>query len=64
MNPWSRIKSIVNNYHYFDIIIRSRSRINVVFKLPPEHEKDFFVEAKKEGFIGLEGHRSVVPFIK
>ena len=38
----------------------SRSKMNVVFKLPnDELEKDFSNEAKIIGFIGLKGHRSV-----
>jgi len=38
----------------------SRSFMNVVFRLPtPELEELFIAEAKKNGMIGLKGHRSV-----
>jgi phosphoserine aminotransferase len=38
----------------------SRSRMNVVFRLPSEElEAKFVAEAKKEGMSGLKGHRSV-----
>ena len=38
----------------------SRSRMNVVFRLPSEElEAKFLKEAKGEGLIGLKGHRSV-----
>ena len=38
----------------------SRSLMNVTFTLPdPELEKEFLAEAKKKGFVGLAGHRSV-----
>jgi len=38
----------------------SRSRMNVVFRLPNEDlEAKFVAEAKKEGMSGLKGHRSV-----
>ncbi len=38
----------------------SRSKMNVVFRLPSEEiETRFLSEAKKEGFGGLKGHRSV-----
>jgi phosphoserine aminotransferase len=38
----------------------SRSVMNVVFRLPtPELEEQFIAEAKKQGMIGLKGHRSV-----
>ncbi len=38
----------------------SRSVMNVVFRLPaPELEERFVAEAKKQGMIGLKGHRSV-----
>jgi len=37
-----------------------RSRMNVTFRLPSEElEEKFINEAKKAGFIGLKGHRSV-----
>ena len=38
----------------------SRSRMNVVFRLPtPELEEKFVSEAKKKEMVGLKGHRSV-----
>ncbi len=38
----------------------SRSKMNVVFRLPDENlEKKFVEEATKEGMIGLKGHRSI-----
>ncbi|MDW8246191.1 MAG: 3-phosphoserine/phosphohydroxythreonine transaminase [Sandaracinaceae bacterium] len=38
----------------------SRSRVNIVFRLPTEElEKRFLSQAKERGFIGLKGHRSV-----
>lgn len=38
----------------------SRSKMNVVFRLPSEElEAKFVAEAKKEGLSGLKGHRSV-----
>ncbi len=38
----------------------SRSRLNVTFRLPSESLEERFIEqAREEGFIGLEGHRSV-----
>ncbi|MCD4656587.1 MAG: phosphoserine transaminase [Planctomycetes bacterium] len=38
----------------------SRSKMNIVFKLPNEElEKEFSNEAKIIGFVGLKGHRSV-----
>jgi phosphoserine aminotransferase len=38
----------------------SRSVMNVVFRLPtPDLEERFIAEAKKQGMIGLKGHRSV-----
>ena len=37
-----------------------RSKMNVIFRLPsPELEDRFVQEAKKEGLIGLKGHRAV-----
>jgi phosphoserine aminotransferase len=39
---------------------RSRSVMNVVFRLPSEAlEEKFVAEAKKRGMVGLKGHRSV-----
>jgi len=38
----------------------SRSKMNITFRLPTEElEAQFVTESKKEGFIGLKGHRSV-----
>ena len=38
----------------------SRSKMNIVFRLPSEElEAQFVAEAKKEGLSGLKGHRSV-----
>jgi len=38
----------------------SRSKMNVVFRLPSETlEEKFVKEAKAKGLIGLKGHRSV-----
>ncbi|MDI3328799.1 MAG: 3-phosphoserine/phosphohydroxythreonine transaminase [Alicyclobacillaceae bacterium] len=38
----------------------SRSAMNITFRLPtPELEQQFLEEAKREGFVGLNGHRSV-----
>jgi phosphoserine aminotransferase len=38
----------------------SRSKMNVVFRLPTEElEKKFLTEASKAGLVGLKGHRSV-----
>jgi len=40
--------------------VQFRSRMNVVFRLPSEdQEKKFIDEAKKQGMVGLKGHRSV-----
>jgi phosphoserine aminotransferase len=40
--------------------VSDRSRMNVTFRLPSEElEEKFINEAKKAGFIGLKGHRSV-----
>ena len=38
----------------------SRSVMNVVFRLPSEElEAQFIADAKKNGMVGLKGHRSV-----
>jgi phosphoserine aminotransferase len=38
----------------------SRSIMNIVWRLPSEdQEEQFLAQAKKEGFVGLKGHRSV-----
>ncbi len=40
--------------------LKDRSKMNVTFRLPSEElEEKFINEAKKAGFIGLKGHRSV-----
>ncbi|MBN2145575.1 MAG: aminotransferase class V-fold PLP-dependent enzyme, partial [Candidatus Aureabacteria bacterium] len=40
--------------------INSRSLMNITFRLPSEElETAFADESKKQGFIGLKGHRSV-----
>ncbi|MDR2353658.1 MAG: 3-phosphoserine/phosphohydroxythreonine transaminase [Deltaproteobacteria bacterium] len=40
--------------------IDSRSKMNVTYRLPtPELEKTFLEEAKAQGLVGLNGHRSV-----
>ncbi len=40
--------------------VKDRSKMNVTFRLPSEElEEKFINEAKKAGFIGLKGHRSV-----
>jgi phosphoserine aminotransferase len=40
--------------------VEDRSKMNVTFRLPSEElEEKFINEAKKAGFIGLKGHRSV-----
>jgi phosphoserine aminotransferase len=40
--------------------VTDRSRMNVTFRLPSEElEEKFINDAKKAGFIGLKGHRSV-----
>lgn len=39
----------------------TRSRMNVVFRLPNESlQKSFLAEAEAKGFIGIAGHRDVV----
>lgn len=40
--------------------VGSRSNMNITFRLKEEElEKKFLAEAKKEGFVGVNGHRSV-----
>lgn len=49
-----------NGYYTCLVDNASRSKMNVVFRLPSEDlEKKFIEEAKNEGMIGLKGHRSV-----
>ncbi len=48
------------DYYRAPVAKDSRSLMNVVFRLPTEELEDKFVAAaKKEGFVGLKGHRSV-----
>ncbi|MCX6558324.1 MAG: 3-phosphoserine/phosphohydroxythreonine transaminase [Candidatus Aminicenantes bacterium] len=47
-------------YYKGTAALKDRSRMNVTFRLPSEaFEEKFVNDAKKEGFIGLKGHRSV-----
>lgn len=58
----SMIYSVIDNSDFYTSPVdpRYRSRMNVVFRLPSEDlEKKFIEESKKEGMIGLKGHRSV-----
>jgi len=49
-----------NGYYSCPVDKLSRSKMNVVFKLPDENlEKKFVEEATKQGMIGLKGHRSI-----
>ncbi len=49
-----------NGYYKGTANVKDRSRMNVTFRLPSEELEEKFVnEAKKSGFIGLKGHRSV-----
>jgi phosphoserine aminotransferase len=49
-----------NGYYKGTASVKDRSRMNVTFRLPSEElEEKFINEAKKAGFIGLKGHRSV-----
>jgi phosphoserine aminotransferase len=49
-----------NGYYKGTAALKDRSRMNVTFRLPSEAlEEKFINEAKKAGFIGLKGHRSV-----
>jgi len=49
-----------NGYYSCPVDELSRSKMNVVFRLPDENlEKKFVEEVTKEGMIGLKGHRSV-----
>jgi phosphoserine aminotransferase len=49
-----------NGYYKGTANVKDRSRMNVTFRLPSEELEEKFVnEAKKAGFIGLKGHRSV-----
>ena len=59
----ARLYGVIDgNAEYFRSPVEreSRSAMNVVFRLPtPELEERFIAEAKKQGMIGLKGHRSV-----
>ncbi len=49
-----------NGYYSCPVDESSRSKMNIVFRLPNEDlEKKFIEEAKNVGMIGLKGHRSV-----
>jgi phosphoserine aminotransferase len=49
-----------NGYYRGTAAQADRSKMNVTFRLPSEElEEKFINEAKKAGFIGLKGHRSV-----
>lgn len=49
-----------NGFYIGHAEIESRSLMNITFRLKDEElEKKFLAEAKKEGFIGVNGHRSV-----
>jgi len=49
-----------NGYYKGIANVKDRSKMNVTFRLPSEElEEKFINEAKKAGFIGLKGHRSV-----
>lgn len=49
-----------NGYYKGTANVKDRSKMNVTFRLPSEElEGKFINDAKKAGFIGLKGHRSV-----
>jgi len=49
-----------NGFYKGTAALKDRSKMNVTFRLPSEElEEKFINEAKKAGFIGLKGHRSV-----
>jgi phosphoserine aminotransferase len=49
-----------NGYYKGTAALKDRSKMNVTFRLPSEALEEKFVnDAKKVGFIGLKGHRSV-----
>ena len=49
-----------NGYYKGTAALKDRSKMNVTFRLPSEVlEEKFINDAKKAGFIGLKGHRSV-----
>ena len=56
------IYDVIDNSDFYRSPVdkRYRSRMNVVFRLPSEElEAKFVEESKKEGMLGLKGHRSV-----
>ncbi len=58
----SMIYDVIDSSDFFRSPVdpRYRSRMNIVFRLPNEDlEKKFVDESKKEGMLGLKGHRSV-----
>ncbi len=49
-----------NGYYRCPVDINSRSKMNIVWRLPNEDlEAEFIKQAEKEGLSGLKGHRSV-----
>ena len=49
-----------NGFYTGHAQVASRSLMNITFRVSDEQlEKQFLVEAKEAGFVGLEGHRSV-----
>ena len=49
-----------NGYYKCPVDVKSRSKMNMVWRLPSEElEASFIKEAEKEGLSGLKGHRSV-----
>jgi phosphoserine aminotransferase len=49
-----------NGFYFGHAVAESRSLMNITFRVSDEVlEKQFIVEAKEAGFVGLEGHRSV-----
>ena len=49
-----------NDFYYGHANQEARSLMNITFRLnDKELEKKFLIEASKEGFVGLNGHRSV-----
>ncbi len=49
-----------SSFYHCPVEKQSRSVMNVVFRLPSAQDEDRFIaEAKKQGMVGLKGHRSV-----
>jgi phosphoserine aminotransferase len=49
-----------NGFYIGHAEVESRSLMNITFRVKDEElEKKFLAEAKNEGFIGVNGHRSV-----